>query len=56
MVLRYAHVHDPHIDDAISALGTLWQRGGNTITQELHTPQNSGPRRGANARPKLRAV
>jgi integrase len=42
MVLRYAHVHGGHIDQAIRAIGrTLPQRPGNetavTITQELHT-------------------
>ena len=57
MVLRYAHVHDPHIDDAIRAIGrTLPQRPANAITQELHAPQNSGRRAAAPARPKLRAV
>jgi integrase len=57
IVLRYAHVSDPHIDDAIRALGrTVPQRPANTITQELHTPRNSGRRGGADARPKLRAV
>jgi integrase len=57
MVLRYSHVHDPHIDDAIRALGrTLPQRPENAITQELHRPENSGARYSAKARPKLRAV
>jgi integrase len=42
MVLRYAHVHGGHIDQAIRAIGrTLPQRPANetavTITQELHT-------------------
>lgn len=42
MVLRYSHVHSPHIDDAIRALGrTLPEPAGNeaasAITQELHT-------------------
>jgi integrase len=45
MVLRYSHVHDPHIDEAIRALGrTVPQRARNktadTITQELHTREN----------------
>jgi hypothetical protein len=45
MVLRYAHVHDPHIDDAVRAIGrTLPQRPGNAITQKLHMPQNNHPR------------
>jgi integrase len=57
MMLRYAQVSDPHIDDVIRALGrTVPQRGGNAITQELHTPQNAGRRRRADARPELRAV
>ena len=56
MVLRYAHVHDPDIDDAIAALGTLWQRPANAITPELHRPQNSGHRRGTGVRLKLNAV
>lgn len=43
MVLRYAHVHDQHIDKAIAAIGrTLPERPtnktGGAITQELHTP------------------
>jgi integrase len=57
MVLRYAHVSDPHIDDAIRALGrTVPQRAGNTITQELHRPAEHRSRRNGAARPKLRAV
>jgi integrase len=41
MVLRYAHVHGRHIDEAIRAIGrTIPQRLANetagTITQELH--------------------
>ena len=43
MVLRYAHVHDQHIDKAIAVIGrTLPERStnktGGMITQELHTP------------------
>src|SRR5439155_14098579 len=42
MVLRYAHVHGRHIDQAIRAIGrTIPERPANetagTITQELHT-------------------
>ena len=42
MVLRYAHVHAPHIDEAIQSIGrTIPKRAENetagTITQELHT-------------------
>ena len=37
MVMRYTHVHDDHIDQAISAIGrTIPEREQNTITQELH--------------------
>jgi integrase len=57
MVLRYAHVHDPHIDEAIAAIGrTLPQRPENAITQELHRPGEQRSRRSANARPKLKVV
>jgi integrase len=57
MVLHYTHVSDPHIDRAIAAIGrTLPQRRANTITQELHRPQNSSARRRPAPRPKLRAV
>ena len=35
--MRYTHVHDDHIDQAISAIGrTIPEREQNTITQELH--------------------
>jgi site-specific recombinase XerD len=49
MVLRYSHVHDPHIDDAIAAIGrTLPKRPanetGDTITPKLHTRAKSGAR------------
>jgi len=58
MVLRYSHVHDPHIDDAIAALGrTVPQRLTNktagAITQELHTQPKAGARGNAVVRPKL---
>jgi hypothetical protein len=48
MVLRYAHVHGQHIDQAIRAIGrTLPQptenKTGRTITQELHTPAEKAP-------------
>jgi integrase len=48
MVLRYAHVHDQHIDEAIRALGrTLLEQGGNEagapITQELHRRHPRAP-------------
>jgi len=41
MVLRYAHVHGQHIDQAIRAIGRtlpepLINESGRTITQELH--------------------
>jgi len=43
MVLRYTHVHGPHIDQAIRAIGrTLPKRPANEtadpITPELHRP------------------
>jgi integrase len=57
MVLRYAHVHDPHIDEAIRAIGrTVPEPAANTITQELHTGVKMGSRRGTARRPKLRVV
>jgi integrase len=61
MVLRYAHVHGRHIDQAIRALGrTLPQQQGNetagTVTPELHTPAPPPPRRRASSAPKLKAV
>jgi hypothetical protein len=55
MVLRYAHVHGRHIDEAIRALGrTLPEQRANetadTITQELRTrprkATSEGGRRG----------
>jgi integrase len=60
MVLRYAHVHGRHVDEAIRALGrTLPERLANetagTVTQELHTcPRQSRPE-GIAERPKLKA-
>jgi integrase len=44
MVLRYTHVHGPHIDRAIAAIGrTVPQQGANekasAVTQELHRPK-----------------
>jgi integrase len=61
MVLRYAHVHDPHIDDAIRALGrTLPQPAANktavAITQELHTRPKTGVKRGPPGTAKMRAI
>jgi integrase len=51
MVLRYAHVHDRHIDAAIQALGrTLPKQAENesdgAVTQELHTKGEQGQRKG----------
>jgi integrase len=48
MVLRYAHVHGQHIDRAIGAIGRtipelLPNKGGSTITQELHTGSRGKP-------------
>jgi site-specific recombinase XerD len=48
MVLRYAHVHGQHIDQAIRAIGrTLPKPAANEtgcpITQELHTPPKVAP-------------
>jgi integrase len=42
MVLRYAHVHDRHIDEAIRVLGgtlpkQVENKAADTVTQELHT-------------------
>jgi len=47
MVLRYAHVHGNHIDDAIRAIGRTLPKqpaneGGAPITPELHTPVRGG--------------
>jgi hypothetical protein len=63
MVLRYAHVHARHIDQAIQSIGrTVPQRPRNetavAITQELHTPlpstanppRRSGPKHETNQR------
>jgi len=63
MVLRYAHVHDDHIDRAIQAIGrTLPEPQANesrcTITQELHTRpekrQHKTPASGRNLKVVLR--
>jgi integrase len=61
MVLRYAHVSDPHIDDAIQALGRTpperaENEAGAAITQELHRQAKTAGQRNAKERPKLRAV
>jgi integrase len=61
MVLRYAHVHGRHIDQAIRAIGrTIPQRLGNEaagpITQELHTQPRRPGYSEASRRPKLKAV
>lgn len=42
MVLRYTHVHEPHIDKAIEAIGTSFPEPStnkmpDTITHKLHT-------------------
>jgi integrase len=51
MVLRYAHVHGQHIDRAIGMIGRtvpelLPNKGGSTITQELHTGSREEPSEG----------
>jgi integrase len=61
MVLRYAHVHGRHIDEAIKALGrTLPKQAGNktadTITQELHTRLSRSTRADRSEKPKLKAI
>jgi integrase len=59
MVLRYAHVHSRHIDQAIRALGrTVSKQAGNknagTVTQELHMRPKRKSWFSPGARPKLK--
>ena len=61
MVLRYTHVHDRHIDEAIRALGRTIQKrqaneSGGAITQELHTPPLPQGSKSIAAKPKLKAI
>jgi integrase len=61
MVLRYAHVHGRHIDEAIRTLGrTLPQQAGNAsagaVTQELHMRAKQKRENSARRKPKLKAV
>jgi integrase len=61
MVLRYAHVHGPHIDTAIRALGrTLPKLSMNEtarlITPELHMRPRAPVQKGASEKPKLRTI
>jgi len=57
MVLRYTHVHGPHIDDAITALGrTLPVPSANAITRELHKRPPQQPQSRAAGKPKFRVI
>src|SRR5205814_3718034 len=61
MVLRYAHVHGQHIDQAIRAIGrTLPKQAANEtanmITPKLHQHPSRPLQTRAVAKPKLRAI
>jgi hypothetical protein len=61
MVLRYAHIHSRHIDEAIRTLGrSVPQQAENkvadTVTQELHTRTKWGPHKRIAAKPNLTVV
>lgn len=61
MVLRYAHVHGRHIDEAIRALGRTVPRqvenkAADKVTRELHTRTKWGQRKRVASRPNLKVV